>query len=235
MAKAGDFVEDQNNNTSNGANTDSTFDPFSDYSEFEEGSEEEADVNFFHNGRFFTVGLTGGYQTFTDNLGALYKPTFAYGIYISYFFDLRFAFQVAYGLADHSIDIADARTQKEYLGKASLSHFEFDFKYYLNTQNVTKGLAKLNPYIIMGLSNYYRTTTFADYQGYVRDSAYGLQAGLGLEIPIMHNKSFFGVQATYNYIGFPDRGSPIVINGQSTNITPNGDAITGVGIIGINF
>ena len=29
------------------------YDPFVDYSEFEEVSEEEADINFFRNGRFF--------------------------------------------------------------------------------------------------------------------------------------------------------------------------------------
>ena len=32
-----------------------SFDPFSDYSEFDESSDEEADINFFRNGRFLTV------------------------------------------------------------------------------------------------------------------------------------------------------------------------------------
>ena len=36
------------------------YDPFTDYSEFDEASDEEADINFFRNGRFFTVGLAMG-------------------------------------------------------------------------------------------------------------------------------------------------------------------------------
>jgi hypothetical protein len=232
----GDFVEDQNSNpSSNESGGDSTFDPFSDYSEFEEGSEEEADINFFHNGRFFSLGIIGGYETFTDTLGQIYKPSFTYGLFISYFFDLRFAIQVGYVLADHSIELLDARTSSRYLGKSSLQHFEFDFKYYLNTQNVTRGLASLNPYLLIGFSQYYRTQTFNSFQGFVRDSAFGIQAGAGIEIPIMKNKSFIGVQGLYNYVGFPDEGSPVVINGTATNISPNGDAISVVGIIGVNF
>jgi hypothetical protein len=231
----GDFVEDQNTGSSNESGGDSTFDPFSDYSEFEEGSEEEADINFFHNGRFFSVGILGGYESFTDTLGQIYKPSFTYGLFISYFFDLRFAIQVAYILADHPIELVNASTTTKYLGKASIQHFAIDVKYYLNTQNVNRGLAALNPYILIGFSQYYRNTTFNAFQGFVRDSAFGLQAGVGIEIPIMRNKAFLGVQGLYNYIGFPDEGSPVVINGTATNVSPNGDAVSVVGIIGTNF
>src|ERR1041385_294119 len=45
---------------------DDSYDPFGDYSEFEEASDEEADLNFFRNGRFFTLGFQVGYQRFTD-------------------------------------------------------------------------------------------------------------------------------------------------------------------------
>ncbi|MFN9068010.1 MAG: hypothetical protein ACK5V3_12335, partial [Bdellovibrionales bacterium] len=43
--------------------TEEAYDPFSDYSEFDEASDEEADINFFRNGRFLTVGLAAGPQT----------------------------------------------------------------------------------------------------------------------------------------------------------------------------
>src|SRR5207248_682683 len=151
-AFAGDFVEDTPNSSNSTEPTDSTFDPFSDYSEFEEGSEEEADVNFFHNGRFFAVGALAGYESFTDVLGVIYKPNFTYGVFLSYFFDLRFALQVSYVTADHVIDLQTGGN--EYNGKVSLQHFAFDFKYYMNTQNVTRGLAALNPYVLIGFSNY---------------------------------------------------------------------------------
>ncbi|MDZ4678496.1 MAG: outer membrane beta-barrel protein [Oligoflexia bacterium] len=229
----GDFVQDQP--SSQGEGGDTNFDPFSDYAEFEEGSEEEADVNFFHNGRFFTLGILAGHQSFTDVLGELYKPTFTYGVFVSYFFDLRFALQAGYITADHPLSILDGRTQREYKGKVGLSRMQFDFKYYLNTQNVTRGLAALNPYLLVGVANYSRTYTFEGVSGYVRDACWGVQGGAGIEIPVLHNKMFFGAQFTYHYISFPDKGAPIVINGNQSNITPTGDALNILGIIGANF
>src|SRR5207248_2352145 len=102
-------------------------------------------------------------------------------------------------------------------------HFEFDLKYYLNTQNVTKGLASINPYLMLGFSQYTRQTTFSSppSQGFVRDSSFGFQAGGGVEIPMLKNRAFFGAQALYNYVSWPDRGSAIVINGAPTNIFIN--------------
>ena len=39
---------------------DETYNPFADYSEFEESGEEEADLHFFRNGRFLTLGFMLG-------------------------------------------------------------------------------------------------------------------------------------------------------------------------------
>src|SRR5208282_3311600 len=104
---AGDFVEDQpgNSGSPQGDMGDSNLDPFADYHEFEEDEQQEADENFFHNGRFFAVGIMGGYQSFTDVLGVLYQPTATYGLFLTYFFDLRFALQVSYMLATHPLNI----------------------------------------------------------------------------------------------------------------------------------
>ena len=76
-ALAGDFIEDTtgNGNTPQGDMGDSNLDPFADYHEFEEDEQQEADENFFHNGRFFSVGILGGYESFTQTLGLLYSPS----------------------------------------------------------------------------------------------------------------------------------------------------------------
>lgn len=227
---AGDFVEDQPSGNESG---DSTFDPFSDYSEFEEGSEEEADSNFFRNGRFFTIAIAGGYEAFTDVLGQMYKPDMNYGISLTYFFDLKFGFQVGYKGANHGITIIDINNT--YRGKVELQQFEFDAKYYFNTQNVTKGLGKFNPYLIGGISTYTRKQTYNGATGFVQDGAFGFQGGAGVEIPFMRNKMYFGLQGTYSFIAFPDRNSPITINGTATNIYPSGDSISLMGLIGFNF
>ena len=61
------------------------YDPFVDYSEFEQASEEEADINFFRNGRFFTLGFAGGYRMFTSNLGKMYTHSPYYGLFLAFF------------------------------------------------------------------------------------------------------------------------------------------------------
>jgi hypothetical protein len=238
---AGDFVEDPTAGgtpSTSESGGDSTFDPFSDYSEFEEGSEEEADINFFHNGRFFSIGVIGGYETFTDNLGVLYSPGVQFGGFIEYFFDLKLAMQLAYITASHGLTI-DSGTTSPITGNVSLSHFEFDLKYYLNTQNVTRGLAALNPYIIFGASTYSRQTTisssFCPVGGCapVNDSAFGAQGGLGIEIPMFHNSSFFGLQGTYNYIALPQ--TPVTLPNGSQGLTFTGTASSIVGMLGMSF
>lgn len=232
-AFAGDFIEDTTGTAPQGDMGDSNLDPFADYHEFEEDEQQEADENFFHNGRFFSVGIMGGYESFTQTLGLLYTSSIIYGGYLTYFFDLRFALQVSYQSANHPLNINTGGSV--YTGTVSLQHIALDFKYYMHTQNVTRGLANLNPYVILGVSNYYRTTSYNGTAGIVRDGAFGIEGGGGLEIPMMHNKAYFGLQATYNYIGFGDRGSPITINGVAQNIEPTGDALDFIGFIGINF
>src|SRR3954462_13104442 len=72
---------------------DDTYDPFADYSEFDEAQDEEADINFFRHGRFVTIGFLGGYRGFTQGSANLFKPAVNFGLFLSYFFDLRFALQ----------------------------------------------------------------------------------------------------------------------------------------------
>jgi len=239
---AGDFIEDNQSTGGSGSenvNTDSTFDPFSDYSEFEEGSDQEADLNFFHNGRFFSIGFIGGYETFTDVLGSLYKPGLTYGAFLEYFFNMRFAMQLSYSVSDHAFYLAASGGPcpggTACTGDVSLQRFEMDFKYFLSTQNVIRGLAAINPYIIAGFGSYTRNITFSNVAGSQGTSAFGLQAGFGVEFPIVKGAAFWGLQATYDYISFPDANSAITINGTSTGIFPTGGALDIQGSIGINF
>lgn len=216
---------------------DETYDPFSDYNEFDENSDEEADINFFRNGRFLTVGLVVGMRGFTDNLNELYSTGPTYGIFLSYFFDLRLALQFGFNTGDHGFEIRTKDTpQKILTGNVSITQMHLAMKYYFNTQNVTKGLADLNPYILGGFSQVYRTTTLSGTEGFGRESTMGLDGGVGLEIPLMRRKAYFGIQATYHSINFKDENSPIVLpDGTNTNVAPSGDAYDVLGIIGLNF
>ena len=209
------------------------YDPFADYNEFEEATEEEADINFFRNGRFLTLAIVGGYRGFTGVLGQLYTSSPYFGAELTYFFDLRFALQMAYLTGNHAETIAAGG--QPYTGTVQISQFSFDLKYYMTTQNVTRGLAKFNPYFILGVAQVSRTNKIDGTDGYSRDQAMGLEAGLGFEIPLLKNKAFFGIEAVYEYVSFPDSGNQIMIQGQPTGIYPSGQIMRGGGVLGINF
>ncbi|KAL0630168.1 hypothetical protein Q9L58_010985, partial [Maublancomyces gigas] len=75
------------------AQADDAYDPFADYSEFDEAVDEEEDLNFFRNGRLLTLGFIGGYRGFTGTLNKIYSGNMSFGLFLCYFFDLRFALQ----------------------------------------------------------------------------------------------------------------------------------------------
>ena len=214
---------------------DDSYDPFADYSEFEENQEQEADINFFRNGRFFTLGVIAGYRGWTDNLKSLYSGGATYGLFLSYFFDLRFALQLSFLTGDHSMSFTSPQGTKV-SGNIGLTSISVYLKYYFNTQNVTKGLADLNPYLAGGFSQVYRTSTVDGQDAFGKDSATGFDLGFGMEFPMMRNKMYLGWQATYQLVTFRGENTEIrLADGERTGIYPTGDTYTFVGILGTNF
>lgn len=212
---------------------DDAYDPFADYSEFEESAEEEADINFFRNGRFFTLGFIGGYRTFTDALGDIYSDGAAFGLFLSYFFDLRFAMQLQFLTGDHKFGFNSNGVAAR--GNVSLTNIGLNLKYYINTQNVTRGLAQFNPYIVGGFSQVYRTATATGVDAFSKEGALGFDIGGGIEWPILRNKMYLGAQANYQLVTFKDENSEIIVNGTSTGIHPTGDVLYLLFILGVNF
>ena len=218
---------------------DDSYDPFADYSEFEEASDEEADINFFRNGRFFTLGLGLGYRRFTNVMGEIYAPSTNFGGFLTYFFDLRFGLQVGYSVGDHNLEIKTAT--QNFRGTINLTSTSFHLKYFLSTQNVTRGLNAVNPYFIGGFSQNYRTFRVSGTSAYARDGALGFDAGVGLEVPMMRNKMFVGLQVLYQIVNFSDENTEIQFRDDATganvatNIYPRGDIFSATAVLGINF
>ena len=214
---------------------DDSYDPFADYSEFDEASEEEADINFFRNGRFITVGFAMGMRGFTDNLNRLYSSSPTFGLFLSYFFDLRLAMELGFQTGDHDFQVS-GKTDR-LAGNVSLTFLHANLKYYLNTQNVTRGLADLNPYLLGGFSQVYRTYTIEGADVSSRESTMGVNSGLGIEIPLMNRKAFFGLQGTYRLVNFRDENTPLQNGTTGTNygVLPKGDSFDIVGILGLSF
>ncbi|MES3039050.1 MAG: outer membrane beta-barrel protein [Bdellovibrionota bacterium] len=215
---------------------DEAYDPFSDYSEFDEASDEEADINFFKNGRFFTAAMVIGPRGFTEGLGKVYNDAPMFGIQLSYFFDLRLALMMGLTTGDSAVNFTtNANT---YSGNVSITTFNMDLKYYFNTQNVTRGLADLNPFILGGFSQVQRSYSFSSLSTTSRDSTMATDLGVGIEIPLMRRKAYTGVQATYHYISFPDENKDLLDNGgtlEKLNNKFNGDMYDVLFMIGMNF
>ena len=216
------------------ADGDDSYDPFADYSEFEQSAEEEEDINFFRNGRLFTLGMIGGYRGFTQTLGQIYTGGPAFGLFLSYFFDLRFALQVGFLTGDYALRVVGPT--ETISGNVGITDISFNLKYYFNTQNVTRGLADLNPYLVGGFSQVYRTQTVAGNSDFSKDSAFGFNAGAGLELPMLRNKMYFGFQGSYQLINFADENKVILqSDGTKTGVIPRGDSYLILGILGVNF
>lgn len=213
------------------------FDPFADYSEYEQTMEEEEDINFFRNGRLVTMGFIGGFRGWTNSLQRVYSGSPTFGLFLCYFFDLRFALQFGFLTSDHTFFAKPSNKAAEAVqGNVNITDLAFNLKFYFNTQNVTRGLADLNPYIIGGFSQVYRTTTVSGDDAYGKDQSFGVNLGAGIELPIMRNKMFWAVQGSYQLVNFPDEGKNIIDkNGVDTGVNLRGDSWLLLGILGINF
>ena len=216
------------------ADGDDSYDPFADYSEFEQSMDEEEDINFFRNGRLFTVGFVGGYRGFTQTLSSIYTPGPNFGLNLSFFFDLRFALQIGFLTGDHALTVKGP--SETISGNVGLTDLSFNLKYYFNTQNVTRGLAELNPFLIGGFSQIYRTYSVAGNGDFSKDAAFAFNAGGGIEIPMLRNKMYFGLQASYQLVNFADENKVLLqSDGTKTGVVPRGDSFLVLGILGVNF
>lgn len=214
---------------------DDAYDPFADYSEFDENTDEEADINFFRHGRFVTMGFAMGYRGFTDKLATIQTGAPSYGLFMSYFFDLRSAVQISFLTGDHGYEVAYGGDKVT--GNIGFTLVNLDYKYYMNTQNITRGLADLNPYLMGGIAQVYRTKTVPGDLSDGRSETMGFNFGGGVEVPLNRKKSFFAIQMTYRFYNFKDENNNIYMpnSDQTSNIKPRGDSIDVLGILGLNF
>ena len=213
-----------------------TYDPFTDYSEFQDTSTEEADIYFFKHGRLLSLAAMGGMRLITQKLGQHTRPAFTIGGFFSFFFNMRIAIQFHYITGIHpfrSLDLepTDPNSQR-FISEMQLTQIGFDLKYYLNTQNITQGLASFNPYFILGGSSISRRIKFRN-ENPLTDGkrVFGFHTGIGIEFPLTLNKVFFGIEAQYQFVKFPTIG----LGGEQFNLRSISHIFRGVGIIGINF
>lgn len=226
---------------------DESFDPFADYNEFEQQTEEEADINFLRNGRYLTLAFVTGYRGFLGGgFMQAYKGSLHYGAEFNYFFDMQLSGGLAYLVSDHGVDFssynADGTVSFRYTGNVNIQAVDFHMKYYFNSDNVTKGLADLNPYTLVGTGYYARTYSLNQSLSADPDRVVGFKIGAGLEIPLMRRQAYFGLQATYRYVQFPDENKSFIDEdgGNPSGFRPispklDGDIYEISTMLGLNF
>lgn len=225
---------------------DESFDPFSDYNEYEQQSEEEEDIYFLRNGRYLTLAFIGGYRGFVGGgFADAYTGSLTYGLEFTYFFNMQLAGAISYQTGDNNVNFASysdptlSAIKTSYSGTVNIQHIDFHMKYYFNTDNVTKGLADLNPYGLAGVSYNIRTYSLDKILPEEDDRIFGFKAGAGIEIPLLKRKAYMGFQAVYRYVQFPDENKTDIEEGTgpSSPIKPrlNGDIFDLSILLGLNF
>lgn len=217
-------------------NFEDNYDPFADYSEFTEATSEEADINFFKHGRMISVAGALGLHGHTGNLGKYNTRDPMMGLVATYFFSLRFAIQGSFYTTTHQQEIPDGSTTHK--ARVRLNTWSAHAKYFLNTQNMTRSLGDLNPYILGGISQVRRQTmtSYSIMNGL--DGSLTFDAGFGFEYMFNRRKNFIGLTALYQYADFPNENQEIPSSstgGGSTGIKLSGDIFWLVLSVGVNF
>lgn len=175
--------------------------PFSDYVPFEDEYDVDEDERFMYFGKFFAVGLGTGMQTFSGNIGKLYNTALpVLDAKLIYFFDFRLAGQVGINSASHAFS-----AEPNGFVEVNIFKINFDLKYYFDTQNYAAAVTSANPYLVLGLSEVYRTQTFQSAESITKDNSIAISGGAGVEFPLNPRKSAIGLEGRYHQFYFKDR------------------------------
>ena len=211
------------------------YNPFADYSEFDTYSDEEADINFFRNGRLLTAALLLGGQGFTGTLGSIYDIAPMFGFSLGYFFDLRFSLRLSLSFSSNDIDFK-TNNQTRVVGSSLLTSYGLGIKYFFNTQNLYRSLAQINPYFLVGVTQASLSTKIDVDEFGSNDGGFGMEFGLGIELPLSQDSLYLGFQGTYKLIAFRKlEGKELETQQGPTGIILRGDVWSGVMTLGISF
>lgn len=177
--------------------------PFSDFVPFEDEYDVDEDERFMYFGRFFAISLGTGMHTFGGNIGKLYNTALpVLDFRLIYFFDFRFAGEIGISSASHAFN-----AEPNGPVSVSLLRVNADLKYYFDTKNMGAAITAVNPYVIAGISQTFRTQAFENFNRVDKDNALAASGGLGIEFALKPRKTSLGFEARYHQFFFEDRYS----------------------------
>ncbi len=208
-----------------------------DYHDFFDVSNEAADEAFFHLERFFQTGFQFGLGLFTGGLGGTHDIGFLMGAFLNYFLDHSFAIELGMDFSFQSSSVDGTATNG--ITGAVVSVIEdsttylfvphVGLRFYPNTINLSRFLALLNPYLVVGMDWVLRKESVGGSTVATRDSQsfggsnLGLNAGMGISKLVYGNSLYLGADFRYRYWILKNESDPVDFQ---TSYGRDGDYIT---------
>ena len=197
-------------------------DPFTSFDDEETAFEEENLERFFSFGRFLHLSLYGSTVMPMGPMSEIYTAGFGAGGSITYFIDWNIAITFDVSLNILPIDMVLNDYPEGIQGSAYLSATNVYLKYYFNFFDISKFIAKLNPYFKLGAGLYIlsdnidvnETITDIGFSPARTAIAPGIVVGLGIEYNLYKKMFLLSLDANYHYTMF----SPTNPNVEGTGI-----------------
>jgi hypothetical protein len=180
--------------------------PFSEYGEFDSAEDEASDEKFFQFGRFFGVGLGGGFTTATGNAGRIYQGGFpSVDFRLNYWFDFNWALQLSIQNSSHNYNLGN-----DGLSDVNLFRALFQVKYYIDTRDLSAPITFVGPHLIAGTGYYSRTDNIGSGNSSSTDkatqvhNAVGFNCGAGFELTLKPKRIYLDLEGLIHFVPFDD-------------------------------
>jgi hypothetical protein len=165
---------------------------YTQFGDFDEEAEEAVDAKFFKYGRFFGMSAGSGFQGVTGNRGALWQGGFPMVDFkVHYWFDFNFAMDLNVFYTTHSYTLSSSGSTD-----VRMNHLGVNFKYYIDTQDLSAAISFAHPYFVGGIGSLSKTEKDLFNNNPVdSDTALSFSAGAGLEFAIKNRRSYLFLEA----------------------------------------
>ena len=151
----------------------------------------------------FAVGVLLGASGATGNRGLLWKGASPdVKVMAQYWFRPSLAMQLELINFKHDYEVSADRYS------ANILQLGMNLNYYLATQSASATLNFLNPHLILGFGDYAKTELASMSQAAEpADHSLGLNAGFGLEFPIVSRETYISFETRAHFVNFKDTES----------------------------
>lgn len=192
-------------------------DPMTSFWNDDVASEQEIISKFYDYGRFVYVSGFVELQIPTGERANIYTAGPLVGGKFLYFLDWNFAVSISIGLGFIPIDIltidSTSGAKSDLTGTSNLFSMDIGIRYYFNFNDISKTIAKINPYItikggllavqdnldVLPTAGSATAASLPEYSGY----GFSIYGGIGTEFFVFHKSILLGFEMGYHYLMLP--------------------------------